>query len=302
MPCPTFLLLLSLLTLGAAHQATAQGSAPAAILKGRVLDAKTGLPVPYASLWLLNETNWTLTNAKGHFELAAPKIVGTDTLLVECPGYRPRPVVLRNLSLSDTTFFLEREVKAIKELVDPSSAQIVLRQVGALAKKPGEGMIQGLMGSQYALLMQPSPKQQLGSIRNVSFFIGESGFPKESFRIRIYRADGPNHSPGTNLLTENLIVSAPSGGQWFTVDISKYYIDGPQDGFFVAMEWIVTDGPVAFDGSPFHKSQIMRPTFEFKQSLTWAFTVGKGWQLLALKTQDAKFYNAMIRAEIEVVK
>ena len=301
MPRSLFLLLYLLLTLSTASQANAQATNQAPVLRGRVLDAKTRLPVPYASLSLRTEPDWTLTNAKGHFKLAAPKKSAPDTLLVECPGYLPRPVVLRNRALPDTILTLEKVVTTPK-LQPVNSAPATIQRLGALTKKPGVGMIVGSMGSQFALLMEPSPKHRLGSIRNVSIFIDENGFPKDSFRIRIYRADGSNHSPGTNLLNDNLIVAAPGGGQWFTVDISKYVVEVPRDGFFMAMESIVDKGNSNFDGPQGPVGQIMRPTYEFKDNRTWSFTVGKGWQLLTLKTQEAKSYNAMVRAEVDELK
>ena len=295
---PTLLLLLSLLTIGAANQATAQTADQAPNLKGRVLDAKTHLPVPYASLSLLHEPDWTLASAKGHFKLAAPKKSANDTLLVQCPGYLPHPVLVSNHVLLDTTLMLEKAVASPKN--QPlNSAQPIIRRLGSLAKKPGEGMIQGFRGSQYALLIEPSSKLRVGSIRNVSFFIGEGGWPKDSFRIRIYRADGPNHSPGTNLLNENLIVAAPGGGQWFTVDITKYIVEVPHDGFFVAMEWVFDLG---IDEHGMAGAQWMRPTYEFRDSRTWSFTIGKGWQLLNPKISESRAYNAMISAEIEEFK
>ena len=55
MPRPTLLLLLSLLGISTTFQATAQATSQAPMLRGRVLDAKTRLPVPYASLSLRTE-------------------------------------------------------------------------------------------------------------------------------------------------------------------------------------------------------------------------------------------------------
>lgn len=299
MPHSPLLLLLLLLTLSTANQANAKATTTRApSLNGRVLDAKTHLPVPYASLSLLNEPNWTLANAKGHFELPAPEKSASDTLRVACPGYLPRPVVLRNHALPDTTLTLERVAAAPKNQ-SPTSAQPLIRRLGSRAKKPGEGMIMGLMGAQFALLMEPSPKHRLGSIRSVSFFIGENGFPKGSFRIRIYRADGPNHSPGTDLLSENLVVAAPGGGQWFTVDVAKYFVEVPRDGFFVAMEWIVDYKSSGLENGNTPPGQVLRPTFELRDSKTFSFTIGKGWNILTLKTSEFKSCNAMIRAEIE---
>ena len=292
------LLLLLLLLPGAASHATAQTIGQATSLTGRVLDAKTNLPVQYASLSLLTEHDWTLANPMGHFELFTPKILANDTLLVACPGYQPRRVVLRNRTLPDTTLTLEKTATTPK--IQPlNAAPAVVRRLGSVAKRPGDGMIQGTMGSQFALFMEPSLKHRLGSIRNVSFFIGENGFPKESFRIRLYRADGPNHSPGTNLLSENLIVAAPGGGQWFTVDLSKFVVEVPREGFFVAMEWIINHKfPGLQDGYP-ALGQVLRPTSEFKDSKTWTLAIGMGWNLLTIRNQESRAYNAMIRAEIE---
>lgn len=256
------------------------------------------LPVPYASLTLRREPDWTLTNAKGHFQLAAPKKPDSDTLLVECPGYQTQAVVVHNRTLTDTTFTLKKTAPS-PQAQPIQSASVEIKQLGSLAKQPGAGMIQGLKGAQYALLIEPSSKQRLGTVRTVSFFIGEYGFPKNSFRIRLYRANGANHSPGTNLLNENLIVAAPGGGQWFTVDITKYMVEAPQDGFFVAMEWVFDLG---VDEHGIAGSQVLLPTYEFKSSKTWAYTVGKGWRLMTFRMPDSKFFNAKIRTEIETLK
>ena len=104
-------------------------------------------------------------------------------------------------------------------------------------------------------------------------------FPREPFRVRLYKADGNYNAPNTDLLTENVVVSAPQGGQWYTVDLTPYNIMAPEEGFFVAMEWVVS-GDKFFatnfmdDYTPY--GQIMRPTFEFKESRTWNYSIGKG--------------------------
>ena len=293
----TLLRLLSLLTL-TTGPAFAQITPQAPTLKGRVLDAKTHQPIPYASLTLSNEYGWTLANALGRFELANPIKLASDTLLVDCPGYLPRLVVLASHRLADSILTLE-STQLVHKNAEPVGTKVSLKQLDSLAKRPGDGMIQGSMGSQYALLMEPSHKHPPGTIRNVSFYIGEGGLPTESFRVRIYRADGPNHSPGTNLLTQNLVVAAPGGGQWFTVDISSYFVGAPRDGFFVAMEWIVAHKRAPEGDNYLPAAQILRPTFEFRDSKTWTFTVGRGWNLLPLKNAESRAYNAMIRAEIE---
>ncbi len=45
-------------------------------------------------------------------------------------------------------------------------------------------------GTQYAFYVKNDKGKKLGLVRTVSFFIGEHGFPREPFRIRIYAPDG----------------------------------------------------------------------------------------------------------------
>jgi hypothetical protein len=179
-----------------------------------------------------------------------------------------------------------------------SAAQAIIRQLGSRAKQPGAGLIQAAEGAQYALQMEPSPKHESGLVRSVSFFIGASGSPQDSFRIRLYRVDGSSHSPGPSLFTQSLLVAAPAGIQWFTVDLTNYHLETPSEGFFVAMEWLAAHPAGQGPNQTSLSALTLRPTMEFRESRTWVLTTGKGWSLLALKMPDGKAFNAMIRAEI----
>ena len=71
------------------------------------------------------------------------------------------------------------------------------------------------------------------------------------------------------------------------------------------MEWIV--GGDKFYTTNFMDNytpygQIMRPTFEYKESRTWSYTIGKGWNLLTLANGQGRRYNAMIKAEVDMIK
>lgn len=174
-------------------------------------------------------------------------------------------------------------------------------ELGSHRSQPGEGLIQGLPGSQYALFVRPKPQAAIGSVRSVSFFIDRSGASTRPFRVHLYRASQPSGTPGPDLLGQRLVVAAPKGGGWFTVDLNTYDIPAPAEGFFVAMEWIADRSAAlpdllseANEPSP---GQILRPTFEFRESLTWNYTVGIGWTLLTLRDGQGRYYNAMMKAK-----
>ncbi|HEX8504036.1 MAG TPA: hypothetical protein VF630_01610, partial [Hymenobacter sp.] len=217
----------------------------------------------------------------------------------------PGEGMIQGLPGSQYAFFVKNDKKKKLGNVVVKAGKVKNLGLGAKSDNPGEGMIQGLPGSQYAFFVKNDKKKKLGNVRTVSFYIGENGFPREPFRVRLYKADGNYNAPNSDLLTENVVVSAPQGGQWYTVDLTPYNIMAPEEGFFVAMEWVVS-GDKFFatnfmdDYTPY--GQIMRPTFEFKESRTWNYSIGKGWSLITAANGQGLRYNAMIKAEVDMIK
>ena len=274
-------------------------------IKGVIVDKDTKEPLPFTSIGLKNEQIGALSNEHGQFVVPAPTQNTADSLVVVALGYGRRAVLVkRGVAVASLTIELPKRAVALAN-VTVKAGKVKNLGLGSRADDPGEGMIQGLPGSQYAFFVKNEKKKRLGNVRTVSFYIGENGFPREPFRVRIYKADGNYNAPNTDLLTENVVVSAPQGGQWYTVDLTPYNIIAPEEGFFVAMEWVVS-GDKFFttnfmdDYTPY--GQIMRPTYEFKESRTWNYTMGKGWSLITASNGQGLRYNAMIRAEVDMIK
>ena len=279
--------------------------AQVAQLKGVVVDKDTKEPLPFTSIGLKDEQVGALTNEHGLFIVPAPTKADHDTLLITALGYNRRAIaVKRGVNLENLVIELPKRAIALQG-VTVKSGKIKNLGLGSRENTPGEGMIQGLPGSQYAFFVKNDKQKKLGNVRTVSFYIGENGFPREPFRVRIYKADGNYNSPNTDLLTENVVVSAPAGGQWYTVDLTPYNIVAPEEGFFVAMEWVVSGDKffaTNFMDNYTPYGQIMRPTYEFKESRTWNYTIGRGWNLITAANQNGLRYNAMIRAEVDMIK
>ena len=207
-------------------------------ITGRIIDGKTKDPVPFASIGLREEGTGALTNEYGFFQLAGLEKTNSDSLIVMTLGYERTAVFIKRGATEDLIIELKKRVVELSE-VKVQGGKVKNLGLGAKSNNPGEGMIQGLPGSQYAFFIKNDKQKKLGNVRTVSFFIGENGFPREPFRVRIYKADGNYNAPNTDLLTENVVVSASRGGEWYTIDLTSYNIPAPTEGFFVAMEWIV---------------------------------------------------------------
>ena len=295
------LLLIALFTAVAATSGWAQQVQ----IKGVIVDKDTKEPLPFSSIGLKTEQIGALSNEHGQFIVPAPTKNTNDSLIVVALGYARRAVLVkRGVAVPSLTIEVPKRAVELSNVV-VKAGKIKNLGLGARAANPGEGMIQGLPGSQYAFFVKNDKNKRLGNVRTVSFYIGENGFPREPFRVRLYRADGNYNAPNTDLLTENVVVSAPQGGQWYTVDLTPYNIIAPEEGFFVAMEWVVS-GDKFFatnfmdDYTPY--GQIMRPTFEFKESRTWNYSMGKGWSLITAANSQGLRYNAMIKAEVDMIK
>ncbi|MDB5233740.1 MAG: hypothetical protein JWR44_733 [Hymenobacter sp.] len=295
------LLFISLFIAGAATSGWSQQVQ----IKGTIVDKDTKEPLPFTSIGLKNEQIGALSNEHGQFIVPAPSKNGDDSLVVVALGYARRAVLVKHgVAVANLTIEVPKRAVALGNVV-VKAGKIKNLGLGAKGNDPGEGMIQGLPGSQYAFFVKNDRNKRLGNVRTVSFYIGENGFPREPFRVRLYKADGNYNAPNTDLLTENVVVSAPQGGQWYTVDLTPYNIMAPEEGFFVAMEWVVS-GDKFFatnfmdDYTPY--GQIMRPTFEFKESRTWNYSMGKGWSLITAANSQGLRYNAMIKAEVDMIK
>ena len=285
--------------------AFAQSQPGQVLLRGVIVDQVTKEPLPFTSIGLKDEQIGALSNEHGQFVVPAPTKNAQDTLLIMALGYtRKTLLVKRGAALDNLTIEVPKQAVALQG-VTVRAGKIKNLGLGARANTPGEGMIQGQAGSQYAFFVKNDKNKRLGAVRTVSFYIGENGFPREPFRVRLYKADGNYNSPNTDLLTENVVVSAPQGGQWYTVDLSPYNVVAPDEGFYVAMEWVVS-GDKFFttnfmdDYTPY--GQIMKPTFEFKESRTWTYSIGKGWNLMTLANGQWQRYNAMIKADVDMIK
>ncbi|MBG8553255.1 carboxypeptidase-like regulatory domain-containing protein [Hymenobacter guriensis] len=273
-------------------------------ISGRVVDQKTKEPISFASIGLKEEQAGALTNEYGFFQLPMPDKNATDSLIIMALGYKRTALLVRKGTKMDELIIEVPKLPILLGNVNISASKVKELEMGARNNTPGDGMIQGMPGSQYAFWVKNDKSKKLGMIRSVSFFLSESGFPREPFRVRIYKADGNYSSPNTDLLTENVVVSAPGGGQWFTIDLGAYNILAPEDGFYVAMEWIVSGDKfytTNFMDSYTPYGQILRPTFEFKESRTWNYTIGRGWTLITLANNGQR-YNAMIKASVDMYK
>lgn len=85
-----FLILWGIFFFLAVHQLFSQTTI---VLKGQLLDAETKAPLPYASVYLKNETIGTISNTEGHFVFHIPKEQYASTVVIAAMGYANQELI-----------------------------------------------------------------------------------------------------------------------------------------------------------------------------------------------------------------
>jgi hypothetical protein len=257
-------------------------------ISGRVLDAKTLSTAPYSTLEIKGKGIGWVTDSIGNFILEIPKdiISENDTLLIRSLGFSSTEVLLKSvLNNTSIEIKLRPSIFQLDTIIIKPKANSFIKGVTVEKAKANSGSSEW---GQVAVYMDNEDEVK-GIIQNVSFFISSRGKPKAPFRIRFYERQDDG-SPGRDLIQENIIATPQKGNMWFKVDVSKYKIIVPKEGYFVAMEWIFTDKRI-FD-------EKIVPN-------TWMYNLGNKWVKddEPFKFQGKiTFFNDLINSEIKPIE
>jgi hypothetical protein len=109
------------------------------LIKGKITDAETSEPLPYATIGISHRGRGTVTNNNGEFLLKITEQCLNDTLSVSYVGYKNREIPVRSLPGNEMTISMERDFIPIPEIIiraqDP---QLIIRKaVSAIAENYG---------------------------------------------------------------------------------------------------------------------------------------------------------------------
>jgi hypothetical protein len=282
------------------------------VIKGRVIDYETLLPLPYATIEIFSLQTGTIADINGDFEIAIDSLVTrNDTMVVSHLGYTKKSILISDyfngreklITLKSTYVNLEEVV------VLPGKYKTI--NIGITKRKPDGKQITNVFNSMIGNFIE-NKRGEDGWVKSVSYYVHPDGKPQTPFRVRIYDFDIEKRCPGKDLLTENVIVSAKGPG-WFTIDLSEFNIQFPSNGAYIMMEWINSgqqyfyeteartlneNGEVIFVTREFY-GQTIGSVLNRPEMLTWGKGLGNDWIPFKLHTKG--FINAMINADITYI-
>jgi hypothetical protein len=206
-------------------------------LKGKVVEAKNNKGIPFVSLALIKQNQGVLCNENGFFEMSVLENQINDSVEISSVGFvRQRLAIKELLQSTQTIISLQEKVETIDPVV-VCARDYKTETLGNDAFFPMGNLYLDTHGQQTALFIE-NAKERSGEINNVSFYISKKGNAQAPFRIHIYKLDSLIHKPGGDLLNESFVVKPNVENGWCTVDVSKFHIRIPANGFFVAIEGV----------------------------------------------------------------
>lgn len=287
------------------------------ILKGKILESDSLLPLAYASISIKNFSSGSIGDINGNFELELEDKNFYDTLVFSSMGYGHIVLPVKD--------FIDRKSKTI--ILKPISYELPPAKVSSKDFKkvimgnrkniPNGSLYLDTHGQQAALEIE-NKENINGKILALNYYLSPKGNTEAPFRVRLYLKDSVTGGPGKDLLPEILVVKPDVKKGWFAVNVSEYHIEVPSEGFFIAMEGIYPNDYNFYAGdnefvelSPGDEVEVEEPdlaTITYGQRLgftrnkkdknnTWHYSLSHTW--FQLKKQP---FGLMASADIQMKK
>lgn len=211
----------------------------------RVVDARGGQPIPYASVGVRGRPLGTVADAAGAFPLAEIGAAATDTVVISCVGYAPYQLLAGQLTPA-TMLRLTPQQTTLSEVVvrGRPPRRIVL----------GHNWVSAFTSVTFYTTADTVPHARLGRelgpllnlrhpVRLERFHLFTSGrdFKSVTFRLNLYAVR--NGEPQNSLLRQDIIFTVPGQRRgWNEVDLRPYAIAlaGPQQ-IVATVQWVASE-------------------------------------------------------------
>ena len=257
-------------------------------LLGRIVDAKTNLPLSYVNVGILNRDVGTVSDTLGYFSLRFEDDFGNDTLRVSRIGYEARNFVLKKiLNEGDTVKIdLVEEVSELNEVV-VSARAFKRRTLGnkTESKFLGTGFGYDQLGAEMGIKI--NVRKNPTFVDAFNFTISHNRLSaKSTFRLNFYTVE--KGRPSKNILKDNILVSIePKQTGKVTIDLRPYDII-LKDDVIVALEWVANEGKNKKDEAIFFPLGLMTNGTLYKYTYHSKFkkfaSLGVGFNI------DVRFY------------
>lgn len=212
----------------------------AQIVKGSVVDSKTGEPLPYASVGILNTPYGAVADEEGRFAFESNGQEVSSIVRVSMIGYEAQQYTLKELLHNESTRI--RLLETYYEIPEVKVRPKKEHKIGATRHHRSAGW-SGWGGTVYKRGYEMGIHLALGEepvkIKSLHIKYHRQSFDTSFYRLHIRAMQ--DTIVGKELLTENIILPVSEEKGWAEINLEKYniFISGDVG---VTLEWLKVSG------------------------------------------------------------
>ena len=201
-------------------------------IKGIVLN-ESNKPIPYVNIWVENENSGTTSEENGSFSINVVdqnkvlifSALGFETKKVKVAG--AEKVVLKEIAFELNEVVINKNKKELTRLIGDSKSTSAIH-----ISRRAPWIYAKLFKYEIDYIKTPFIKEVI--------IYTYSKIKKASFKLRIYKVKEDGF-PGEDFIREDIVVFVKKGTKKNTVELSKYNLNIPKEGIFVAFEWMLIE-------------------------------------------------------------
>jgi len=210
-------------------------------IKGKVIDSKSGEPLKYVSIGIIDTPCGTITDESGNFSMEIKKQSPKAMVRFSMIGYTSKTFMVEEMSLAEKVVRLDNKPIQLAEVVIRKGK---LKKVGTTGYSRHRGFC-GWGGSYFGKGYEIGIKIELGPVpvklRTLHMNVYKVSFDTALFRLHIRKIT--NGLPQNELLTTNILIAITAKEGWLELDLNKYNLLF-RDDVALSIEWVKAIQPI----------------------------------------------------------
>ncbi len=202
-------------------------------IRGVVKDSISGEPIPYVNIWVENETIGTTSEANGSFLL---NIKEEKVLVFSVLGYETK-----KYSSKINLILLKPKVFELNEVVISNPKRNRIIKINGFKKAKAKVFYgSGIQPTIIAKKIEASEQINNHPFLKEINFLTSCQLGKAKIVLRFFDIDSEG-KPGNDFLDTNIVLEIKKGKKNNKINLEKYKIRIPEEGLFVAFEWLIIE-------------------------------------------------------------
>jgi len=203
---------------------------------GKVISAKTNLPVAYVNIAIIGRSIGTVSDMNGNFKISFTACHENDSLHFSMIGYQSKSILVRHFKEdSSKMVYLDPVIYDIEEVVFSGKCKYKQIRIGNPIQTDilRSGFADNSLGSELGIKVNVNHTVRL---KDLNLNVSVCTYDSVSYRLNIYQS--VSHTEFKNILTEPIYISftRDETDNHISFDLSEYSIVLPEGEVVIALQ------------------------------------------------------------------